>query len=132
MRRSISSRSRWVIAATVVLSSAAGRPAPLLSQPESGAQAPSPVHVASLAEERLAFDDAPLSTVAAQLERRYGLPIRIGDESLRNRRLTASFRDQPVAEVVAVVAASLGLDFVRVGSGYTFIPRRAVSAFALS
>jgi ferric-dicitrate binding protein FerR (iron transport regulator) len=81
-------------------------------------------------EGRLAFEDAPLSQVAAQLERWYGIPVRIGDASLRSRRLTASFRDQPVDEVIAVVAATLGLEYARVGQVYTFFPKDRVGTLA--
>ena len=81
---------------------------------------------------RLAFDDTPLSQVAAQLERWYGIPVRIGDASLRSRRVTASFRDQPVDEVIAVVAATLGLEYVRVGQVYTFLPKDRVRTLAAS
>lgn len=83
-------------------------------------------------EGRLTFEDAPLSQVAAQLERWYGVPVRIGDASLLSRRLTASFRDQPVDEVMAVIATSLGLEYTRVGQIYTFLPRGRVSALARS
>jgi transmembrane sensor len=79
---------------------------------------------------RLAFDDTPLSQVAAQLERWYGIPVRIGDASLRGRRVTASFRDQPVDEVIAVVAATLGLEYARVGQVYTFLPKDRIRTLA--
>ena len=79
---------------------------------------------------RLAFDDTPLSQVAAHLERWYGIPVRIGDQSLRSRRVTASFRDQPVDEVIAVVAATLGLEYTRIGQVYTFLPKDRVRTLA--
>ena len=81
---------------------------------------------------KLAFDDAPLSQVAVELERWYDVPIQIADPSLRSRRLTASFRDQPVDEVVAVIAASLGLDFRKVGNMFTFFPKGSLTTFANS
>ena len=80
---------------------------------------------------RLAFEDTPLSQVAAQIERWYGIPVRIGDASLRTRRLTASFRDQPVDEVISVIAASLGLEYARVGQVYTFLPKDRVGTLAI-
>lgn len=67
---------------------------------------------------RLTFDNAPLAEVVREIERWYGVPVRLGNAELANRRLTASFRDLPVAEVVAVVAASLGLEYTRVGQTY--------------
>ncbi|MBW3627673.1 MAG: FecR domain-containing protein [Gemmatimonadetes bacterium] len=81
---------------------------------------------------KLAFDDAPLSQVAVELERWYGVPVQIADPSLRTRRLTASFRDQPVDEVIAVIAASLGLDFRKIGNMFTFFPKGRLSTFANS
>lgn len=66
----------------------------------------------------LTFDNAPLSEVVREIERWYGVPVRLGNADLSSRRLTGSFRDLPVAEVVAVVAASLGLEYTRVGQTY--------------
>lgn len=81
---------------------------------------------------RLAFEDAPLSQIVAQLERWYGTPVRIGDVSLRNRRLTASFRGESVEEVIAVIAASLGLEYAKVGQVYTFFPKGRSAVLANS
>jgi ferric-dicitrate binding protein FerR (iron transport regulator) len=78
----------------------------------------------------LAFDDAPLSQVAIALERWYGVPVQIADPSLASRRLTASFRDQPVDEVIAVIAASLGLEFRKLGNMFTFFPKGRFSTLA--
>jgi transmembrane sensor len=72
---------------------------------------------------RLVFDSAPLSQVAIQLERWYGVPVRIADPTLGERRLSAAFRDEPVDEVMAVIAASLGLEWVKLGQVYTFAPK---------
>jgi transmembrane sensor len=74
-------------------------------------------------EGRLAFENAPLSRVAREIERWYGVPVRLSDAELGSRRLTASFRDQPVEKIVQIVAASLGLRCVRVGEMYVFTTR---------
>ena len=81
---------------------------------------------------RLAFEDAPLSQVAAQIERWYGIPVRIGDPTLSNRRLTASFRDQSLDEVIANIAAALELKYTKVGQSYTFLPKDRLSSLARS
>lgn len=81
---------------------------------------------------RLAFEDAPLSQVAVQIERWYGIPVRIGDPALSNRRLTASFRDQSLDEVIANIAAALELEYTKVGQSYTFLPKDRLSSLARS
>lgn len=81
-------------------------------------------------EGRLSFDNAPLREVVREVERWYGVPLRIADASLASRRLTASFRDQPIAEVLEVIAASLGLQYARVGDTYMLHSREAPSNLA--
>ncbi len=80
----------------------------------------------------LTFDDTPLNEVVAELVRWYGVQVRIGDPSLRSRRITASFRDQSVDEVTAVIAASLGLECVKIGDVRTFVAKDAITALARS
>jgi transmembrane sensor len=72
---------------------------------------------------RLTFENTPLAQVAREIERWYGVPIRVGDDSLGSLRLTASFRDQPVEVIVTAVAASLGLEWRRAGETYVFFAR---------
>jgi transmembrane sensor len=72
---------------------------------------------------RLTFQDARLSDVANQLERWYGRPVRVSGAALGERRLTASFHDQPIDEVVAIVAASLGLEVADSAGVYRFAAR---------
>jgi transmembrane sensor len=76
---------------------------------------------------RLTFDNTPLDEVAKEIERWFGVPVRVGDPSLSTRRLTASFRDQPVERILEVVALSLELDWTRIGEAYVFVPRRSAS-----
>ena len=74
---------------------------------------------------RLTFENAPLAEVVREIERWYGIPVRVGDPSLGSRRLTASFRDQPVEVVLEIVAASLEMEWTRVGQTYVFSSRKA-------
>ncbi|NUQ19981.1 MAG: DUF4974 domain-containing protein [Gemmatimonadaceae bacterium] len=61
----------------------------------------------------LAFDDAPLPEVVAELERWYDVRIRIGDSTLATRRLTASFPSATLADVLAALAPALDLRYAR-------------------
>jgi len=69
-------------------------------------------------EGQLIFEGMPLEQVAREIERWYGVPIRIGEPALSSRRVTASFRDQPLDEVIEVIATSLGTEWTRRGRNY--------------
>jgi transmembrane sensor len=64
---------------------------------------------------RLDFDETPLPEVVAQLGRWYDARFRIADSSLASRRLTASFTDRSLGEVLAVLAPALDVRFERAG-----------------
>jgi transmembrane sensor len=66
---------------------------------------------------RVAFDNVPLADIAADLERRFGVTIRITDSAIATRRVTVV--DMPVASVTDVLDAAvvpLGLRFHRAGN----------------
>jgi len=65
---------------------------------------------------RLAFRNAPLTRVAGELRRWYGVTLRIGDTSLANRHVTASFNGEPVDQVLKVIALTLGARAERNGN----------------
>lgn len=69
---------------------------------------------------RLIFHETPLSEVAREIERWYGVPVRVAHGAIASRRVTASFRHQPLDEVAMVIATSLGLECVRIGEAYVF------------
>lgn len=56
----------------------------------------------------LVFRDAEVAEVAAEMRRWYGVDFRVSDPTLSRRRVTASFRNEPVADVARVIAATLG------------------------
>ncbi|MBY0488348.1 MAG: FecR domain-containing protein [Gemmatimonadaceae bacterium] len=64
---------------------------------------------------QLAYRDAPLSEVQADLQRWYGLDLRIADSTLAARTLTATFRGDSAAQVVHLIALALGADAVQKG-----------------
>ena len=65
---------------------------------------------------RLAFRDAPLILVGAELYRWYGVRLRVADPSLANLHLTASFSGEPIDRVLDVIALTLGARVERQGN----------------
>lgn len=74
------------------------------------------------ADGRLIFVDTPLKTVAAELERWFGLDVQITDSLIADRHLTASFTDEPVDEILNIISYSLNLRFMRDGRQVTLSP----------
>ncbi len=60
-------------------------------------------------EGRLEFGDTPLREALIRIGRWHDLEIRLADPTLGRRPLTASFTDEPAAEVLRLIAASLDL-----------------------
>src|SRR3989442_3232931 len=65
----------------------------------------------------LRFDDTPLSSVLAQLERWYDLDIQIADPSLAQERLTISFTTESADEAGGALAQLLRERITRAGPG---------------
>jgi transmembrane sensor len=63
----------------------------------------------------LAFRDAPLTTVAAELRRWYGLELVVDDATIAGRTVTATFERADADEVGRVLAAVLGATATRSG-----------------
>jgi transmembrane sensor len=68
----------------------------------------------------LAFTDAPLSRVAAELERWYDVSVVIADSALASRRLTSTFAGDSLDDVVRVIELSLGVRAERSGRTLTW------------
>lgn len=71
-------------------------------------------------EGRLVFDDVALRDALPQLTRWYDLEFRLADSALGRVPLTATFKNQPTEDVLALLAASLGMHQVRSGRTVTF------------
>jgi transmembrane sensor len=71
---------------------------------------------------QLVFRDTPLRQVASELSRWYDLEITVTDPSIGNLRLTTSFSDQPISEVLDAVAAALQVQVERTGRVVTIAP----------
>jgi ferric-dicitrate binding protein FerR (iron transport regulator) len=60
---------------------------------------------------RLVFRSTPLRAVMQSLERQYGLQTFLLDDPLADRELTATFSDEPLSEVLRVIALSLEVGY---------------------
>lgn len=72
---------------------------------------------------QLAYRDAPLAEVQADLRRWYGIELQVTDAVLARRTLTASFRGDSAAQVVQVIALALGADVVQRGDTILLQPQ---------
>jgi transmembrane sensor len=73
---------------------------------------------------RLVFRDAPLSDVADELKRWYGVQLDIRDPALRRRQLTASFTGDSLRAVLEVISTALGATIERRGDTAVVRPAR--------
>jgi ferric-dicitrate binding protein FerR (iron transport regulator) len=76
-------------------------------------------------EGRLVFRERPLGEVAGELERWYGVRVRVPDPELAAKRITLSFQDAPLEQVLGVIGFSLGTTYEREGQTVTLRPARA-------
>lgn len=72
---------------------------------------------------RLAFDDEPLVDVAADLERWFDVEIRIPDESLAKRRVSAVYNTPSLAGILDALTTTFGARAERRGRVVTIMPR---------
>ena len=70
---------------------------------------------ASFAEGLLAWRDAPVSRVVADLRRWYGVTLVVRDSAMSQRHLTASFHGESADQALRIVATALGGDLRRKG-----------------
>jgi transmembrane sensor len=64
---------------------------------------------------RLAFDGMPLSDVVRELSRTFDLDVTVADSALAVRRVTGAFTDEPVDEILDVIARAVGGRYDRIG-----------------
>ncbi len=69
---------------------------------------------------RLVFDNTPLREALPQLGRWYDLDFTLGDSSLGTLPLTATFKNQPTADVLELLALTLGMRQERQAGTITF------------
>lgn len=64
---------------------------------------PEPHLLVSWAGNFLAFESTPLAAVAAEIEGRYGIPIKVLDPDLRTRTVTGEFTDVPIQSLLDAI-----------------------------
>lgn len=69
---------------------------------------------------RLIFDSTTLDEAIQQLERWYDISIVLADPSVKSEKLTASFKNEPMTEVMNIISLSLDLYYEREGRTFTF------------
>ncbi|MDX1636897.1 MAG: FecR domain-containing protein [Balneolaceae bacterium] len=75
-------------------------------------------------QDRLIFDDEPLSQVISQLENHYGITVEVADSSLFNKYVTGSFQDESVENVAKVLAISMQAGYSLEDSTLQFFIKR--------
>ena len=73
-------------------------------------------------EGRLVFEAAPFEEVMQALERWYGLRVELAAPARGVGRLSGSFGDEPLSEILGSIAATLGLRYERERKRVTFYP----------
>jgi transmembrane sensor len=76
----------------------------------------------SWARGTLVFDGTRLSEALPALARWYDIDLRLSDQSLSDLKLTATFRDEPVSQVLELIGLSLDLAATRQGRTVTLRP----------
>lgn len=71
----------------------------------------------------LAFDRVPLRDVIPRLARWFDAEIRLGDSTLNDVRYTGTFRNEPIAQVLQLLAASLDARIERDVAAYIIYSR---------
>lgn len=87
---------------------------------------------------RLIFTDTPLAEVARELERWYGVQVRVTDAAIADKHLTVTFERESLDEVLRIIGMSLDVRYTRtgdqvqfLGSGYSSsVPRETASQLA--
>ena len=76
---------------------------------------------------RLMFVDTPLSQVAIDLSRWYGVTVRITDTALLDRHLTSTFEAETLDEVLRIIGIALDVKYLRDGQSVEFNGSGAIS-----
>ena len=79
-------------------------------------------------EGRLVFEGAPFAEVARELERWYDVEVEREGNPSKPGLLTAAFTDEPLGEILKVVALALRLDYRREGRRVLFYPASSSGA----
>jgi transmembrane sensor len=78
--------------------------------------------LAAWLHDQLVFDDVPLSTVATELGRWFDVQLRIPDQQLARRRLSAVYNRPTLSGVLDAIGATLPVRYQRAGNVVTLLP----------
>jgi transmembrane sensor len=70
------------------------------------------------------FNDTPMTQVAAEIRRWYGVELVLQDSSVRNRRLNATLVGESVDSALSIISQAIGASVTKTGKGDTVILRR--------
>lgn len=70
-------------------------------------------NISSWIDNTLVFDDEQLSVVFADIAEHYGIEIKVTKEEINSCRLTATFSNQSLEEVLATLESSIGLKITK-------------------
>jgi transmembrane sensor len=73
-------------------------------------------------EGRLMFENTPFRDVIRTLEREYDFKCSVRDSALLAYRITASFKNESLAEILRLMSVSMGAQYERRGGVVTFYP----------
>lgn len=82
----------------------------------------------AFASGRLIFVDAPFTEVAQELERWYGVEVRVSDSAILDRHLTSTFEGESLDEVLRIIGLTLDVRHVRNGNRVEFMEKGDTSA----
>lgn len=74
---------------------------------------------------KLVFDRVPLRDVVSRLTRWFDADIKLGDSTLNDVRYTGTFRNEPIAHVLELLAASLDARIERDLASYVLYPAKS-------
>lgn len=72
----------------------------------------------------MVFENTEFRYVLNEIERRCNLVCRVSDSTLLSRHLTATLKDEPVSDLLKIVALALDLKYTRTGKSVVFSPKR--------
>jgi transmembrane sensor len=80
--------------------------------------------LAAWVQGHLVFDDVPLSTVAVELGRWFDVQIRIPDQEVARRRLSARYNGSTLSGVLDAITATLPVRYERADNVVTILPAK--------
>ncbi|MGH9888935.1 MAG: FecR family protein [bacterium] len=83
-----------------------------------------PAQMTAWLDGTLVFTGSPLAEVAAQLRRKYGVPVLVADTSLNARRVTATVHHETLTQALDAITLALGIGYERRGDTIVVTPRR--------